>query len=219
VTNPWADPTTPTEPGPPYAGPPPTAPYGYPAPYGAPSPYGYPQPYGWGPAYGYPPPWAYGPVKPRKPGQVITSAVLAFVQAGLVLFASLYLWMIASLVDFAAGDPDVPADVRGLATEATVLMIVQLVSAALLIVAGIRALSRRTRSAWILVLVAHGVQVALSVYWAVRLVALFDDIPGPGPDPGGIFATYSLFFAAAPLVGVGMVLFGPGRRWFQGPGQ
>ena len=226
MTNPWADPTTPTEPGPSYAGPPATAPvpspygYGYGQPsYGAPPPYGYPQPYGWGPPYGYPQPWAFGPVKPRRPGQVITSAVLAFVQAGLVLFATLYLWVIKSFVDFAASDPSVPAEVGDYATEATVLVIVQLVSAVLLVVAGIRALTRRTRNAWTWLLVAHGLQVALAVYWAVRLLTVFDDIPGPGPDPGGIFATYSLFFAAAPLVGLGLVLFGAGRRWFDGTPQ
>jgi hypothetical protein len=50
----------------------------------------------------------------------------------------------------------------------------------------------------------------------VRLLAVFDDLPGPGPDPGGLFAAYSLFFAAAPLVGLGLVLAGAGRRWFDG---
>ncbi|HLM06414.1 MAG TPA: hypothetical protein VK402_14645 [Blastococcus sp.] len=222
MTNPWADPATPTEPGPPYAGPPATAPvpgpYGYPSPYGQPPGYGWPPqygpPYGWPPQYGYPMPWV--PQPPRRPGQVITSAVLAFVQAGLVLFATLYVWMIASLADFAANDPDVPAAFRGLATEATVLAVVQVFSVVLLVVAGIRALTRRTRAAWILLLVAHGAQVALALYWAVRVMSLFGDLPDPGPDPGGIFAAYSLFFAAAPLVGLGLVLVGAGRRWFDG---
>ncbi len=103
--SPWADPDTPTEPGEPYAGPPPTSPYppagysgvpygypdrppyGYPAPYGHPGPSGHPAPYGF-PPYGYPAPYGYpGPWPapasraPRRPGQVVTAAVLAFVQA------------------------------------------------------------------------------------------------------------------------------------------
>ena len=103
-SSPWADPTTETQPGAPYQGPPPTAPqYGYPAPYG----YGYPGPAPY-PGYGYPGPWA--PRRPQRPGQVITSAVLAFVQTALVLVASLYLWFFTSMIGFAialrsAGQP------------------------------------------------------------------------------------------------------------------
>jgi hypothetical protein len=32
-------------------------------------------------------------------------------------------------------------------------------------------------------------------------------------------AAVTIFFAAAPLVGLGMVLAGPGRRWFESPQQ
>ena len=55
----------------------------------------------------------------------------------------------------------------------------------------------------------------LAVYWAVRLVSLMNDFPGGGP--GGGFAAFTLVFAASPLVGLGMVVVGPGRRWFEGP--
>ena len=217
--NPWADPSTPTQPGSPYVGPPPTAPqpYGYPTPYGHPG-YGYGAPGYGAPGYGYPGPW--GPVPPRRPqrpGQVITSAVLAFVQSGVVLFASLYLWFIASFVDLAAqqGDPALSsARLDSLTTEGTVLAIIQLVSVVLLVTAGIRALSARTRAAWLLVLAAHGVQIVLSVYWAIRLISLMNDIPGA--DSNGAFAAFTLVFAASPLVGLGMVIAGPGRRWFDG---
>jgi hypothetical protein len=216
--SPWSDPSTPTQPGTPYQGPPPTAPQ----PYGQPSPYGgYPgsgQPgYGY-PGYGYPGAW--GPVPPRapqRPGQVITTAVLAFVQAGVVLFSSLYLWFIASFVDLAAaGDPSISsARVDSLTREGTVMAIVQLLSVVLLVTAGIRALSARTRVSWLLVVAAHGVQLLLAVYWAVRLVSLMNDFPGGGP--GGGLAAFTLVFAASPLVGLGMVVVGPGRRWFDGP--
>jgi hypothetical protein len=211
--NPWADPTTPTQPGSPYQGPPPTTPQ----PYGYAPPYGYPG-YPTFPGYGYPGPW--GPVPPRgpqRPGQVITSAVLAFVQAGVVLFASIYLWFIASFVDLAAqSDPSVSSSrVDSLTTEATVLAVVQLVSVVLLVVAGIRALTARTRTAWLLIVAAHAVQIMLAGYWAIRLTTLLDELPGAGPQ--GAMAAFTIVFAASPLVGAGMVLVGAGRRWFDGP--
>jgi hypothetical protein len=231
VSSPWADPSTPTEPGEPYTGPPSGTPYGpagYPG-YGPPGypgypGYGYPPvPYGYG--YAYPPgPYAYpgpwwppGPAKPSRPGQVITAAVLAFVQSGVVLFASLYAWFIASVFDLAARDQSLPSSLRGFGSEVTAVVILQLVSVALLIGAGIRALTKRTPGAWWLLLAAHGAQLVFCLYWGFRLLHLFDAIPGP--DPGGTFATFTLVFAAAPLVGIGLVGIGPGRRWFDGAAQ
>jgi hypothetical protein len=222
VTDPWADPSTPTEPGAPYTGPPPTAPvpggsYGqYPPPYGYPGPHGYPAPYG----QPHGAPWGPPPQKPRRPGQVITSAVLAFVQAGVVLIASLYVWFFASLADVAAaeaGAANTSRTMQALATEGTVLAVVQLVSAVLLVVAGIAALNRRTGLAWLLLLGAHAVQVVLAVYWTVRMLVVLGDVPGPGAEES--FVAFTLFFAAAPLVGLGLVVGGPGRRWFAGGSQ
>ncbi len=201
--SPWADPSTPTEPGAPYAGPPPTTPQ-----YGAPPAYGYPQPYGaipWGVPYGYPP-----PRPPQRPGQVITAAVLAFAQALVVLIASLYVWFFASIIDVAGAEGDY-APGTALATEATVLAAVQVVSVVLLIGAGIWALNSRRRPAGVLLAVALGVQVVLAAYWLVRLQSEFGGFEGDGT-----IVAFSLFFAAGPLVGLGMVLIGPGRRWFDG---
>ena len=207
--SPWADPATQTQPGSPYLGPPPTMP----APY---QPYGYPPAYGY-PGYGYPGPW--GPVPPRRPqrpGTVITSAVLAFVQAGIVLIASLYVWFFASVIDVLAEDnPAVFGSSRmeSLATEVTVLAILQLLSVVLLIAAGIRVLSARTRAAWLLALAAHAVQIVLAIYWAVRLVTLVNE--APGADSTGALAAVTIVFAASPVVGLGMVAAGSGRRWFE----
>jgi uncharacterized membrane protein YqhA len=143
--------------------------------------------------------------------------VLAFVQAGVVLFASLYLWFIASFVGLAAHqDPTVStARVGELTTEATVVAVVQLISVVLLVAGGIRSLTARTRTAWLLAVVAHGAQIVLVVYWAIRLTTLLDEIPGAGPQ--GAMAAFTIVFAACPLVGLGMVLFGAGRRWFEVP--
>jgi uncharacterized membrane protein len=153
------------------------------------------------------------PQGPRRPGQVVAAAVLAFVQAALVLVASIYVFMLATVLGFASDQSlRVPADVARLATEGRVLAIVQLVSAVLLVVAGVLALGRPRRQVWYLLLAALGLQLALAVYWAVRLGTVLGDVPGP--DPSSAFLTMSLFFAAPPAVALGLVLLGPGRRWF-----
>ncbi|WP_139206255.1 hypothetical protein [Blastococcus sp. DSM 46786] len=227
--DPWSDPATPTEPGPGYTGPPPTLPP--PTPYGAP-PYGVP-PYGYGPPpygpsgpYGWSGPWGTapfpgGPVPPRagrRPGQVVGAAVLSFVQAVLVLIASLYVWFFASLAQMAIEESPTAAPTQAyeFAREGGVLSIVQVVSVVLLVAAGILALSRRTRVAWLALLAAHGVQLVLTAYWWAQLT----DLLGPAAateDVGGVIAVFSLFFAAAPLVALGLVLFGGGRHWFTAP--
>jgi hypothetical protein len=216
-SSPWADPSTPTEPGPPYGGPPPMLPpaqpyagqsagWGYPAPYGT-APYG-PAPYGtapWGPV---------PPRRPQRPGQVITAAVLAFAQATVVMVASLYLWFFASVAELAAsgsGGVWAPGRVTALATEGTVLAIVQLLSAVLLVGAGVWALHRRTQAPWRLLVAALALQVVLAGYWAVRLTSEVG-----GVDTGRTIVSFAMFFAAGPLVGLGMLLVGPGRRWFGG---
>lgn len=194
--SPWADPSTPTEQGAPYAGPPPTAPY-------APGPYGYPAPY-YQPAPWGPPP----PRRPQRPGQLVTAAVLAFAQAVVVLIASLYVWFFASVAGVAAAEAGggwSPGDIDALATEGTVLAIVQLVSAVGLVGAGVWALSTRRRSGWALLVAALAVQVLLAGYWAVRLWSEIGD---------STLVPFALLFAAGPLVGLGMLLVGPGRRWF-----
>jgi hypothetical protein len=210
--NPWADPATPTQPGVPYAGPPPTTPYG---PYGWP-----PQPYGYGPPYA---PWPQGPQPwtpapaPQRPGPVITSAVLAFVQAGVVLIASLYVWFFASVADLATTGVNgaySSATVRALATEGSALAVVQVVSAVALVVSGVLALTRRTRRVRLALIAAHAVQILLALYWTVRLLALVDDLPGTGP--GGSLIAFTAFFAAGPTVGVGLLLTGTARGWFDG---
>jgi hypothetical protein len=208
MSDPWSDPNSAA-----YAGPPATDPPPPPAP--QPPPYGYP-PYGYlgYPPYGYPPPWPV-PTGPRRPGQVIAAAVLAFVQAAFVLVASIYVVLFSSLIDIAANaDPASapPAEVAQLATEGTVVGIVQVVSAVLLIVAGVLVLNSRRRRSLVVLVVGFAVQVLLCVYWAVRLSVIASDIPGS--DPTGAFLAFTLVFLAGPAVGLGLVLFGAGRRWF-----
>jgi hypothetical protein len=224
--NPWSDPATPTQPGAPYAGPPPTAPpvpppYGY-QPYGYGPPYGHAQPYGYPPYAPWPPgapsPWAAA--GPRRPGQVVASAVLAFVQAGLVLLASLYVWFFASVAGFAVsgGRGGYSSDtVRAMATEGPPLAVIQLLSTVVLVAAGVLALSRRTRAVWIGLIGAHAVQLLIAGYWAVRLSTLLGNLAGPSSS--GALGTMTLFFAVGPLVGLGLLLVGPGRHWFDGTAE
>jgi hypothetical protein len=213
-SSPWADPTTPTEPGPPYGGPPPMQPAFQPH-AGQPAGWGYPAPYGTAP-YGTAPygaaPWGPAPPRPQRPGQVISAAVLAFAQATVVMIASLYLWFFASVAELAAsgsGGVWAPGRVDALAAEGTVLAIVQLLSAVLLVGAGVWALNRRARGPWRLLVAALAVQLVLAAYWTVRLMSELD-----GVDTGRTIISFAMFFAAGPLVGLGMLLVGPGRRWF-----
>ncbi len=238
MTDPWSDPDRPA--APPYAGPPQTTPqqppYGQPPygqpPYGAPPqqpwgqpPYGQPpwgQPqYGqpqWGPGPYGPPPWGLQRPVERTPGQVIGAAVLAFVQAVVVLIASLYVWFFASIADIASsGRPDVYTSetARRLATEGTVLAVVQLVSVVLLVVGGIMALNRRSPTGYRLLAGAHVVQVVLALYWAGRLLDVLGDLPGA--DGEGALAAFALFFMVGPAVSLGLLLSGAARRWFTAP--
>jgi hypothetical protein len=140
--------------------------------------------------------------------------VLAFAQAAVVLIASLYLWFFASIADLAAAEADgvySPGVIDALAAEGTVLAVVQLLSSVVLVGAGVRALNSRRQGAWRLLVAALAVQVALAGYWAVRLLSEIG-----GFDTEGAILSFSLFFAAGPLVGLGMLLVGPGRRWFGG---
>jgi hypothetical protein len=172
--------------------------------------YGYPPP-----GYGYPPPWPLAPRAPRRPGQVIASAVLAFVQAAMVIIASLYVYFFASLLTVATSGTPLGVDAGGLATEGTIVAAVQVLSAVLLVTAGVMALNRNSRTTWFLLIAAHAVQIVLAVYWLARLVSLAEDVPGPDAD--AVLPAFTLFFAAGPIVGLALVLLGSGRTWFAAP--
>jgi hypothetical protein len=154
---------------------------------------------------------------------VLAAAVLAFVQAGVVAVASAYVFLFVSFARIAASEGAAPSpDVEGLAGEGTVLAWLQLASVVLLVAGGVLALGRRARRrpAWLVLAGALMAQIVLALYWGVRLDTLTTDVTGP--DPAGAFAWFALFFAAMPLVALGLVLVGPGRAWFREeplPGQ
>jgi hypothetical protein len=148
---------------------------------------------------------------------VIAASVLALVQAGLVLLASLYVGILGAAVSaISARDASLsPGEAHALGTEALVVAIVQVVSAVALIVGGVMALNSRRRPALLVLLAALAGQVLLSVYWAVRITSVLNDLSGGGSI--GPFLAFTLVFAAGPLVGMGLLLLGPGRAWFSEP--
>jgi hypothetical protein len=218
VTDPWSTP----DPGGPYTGPPPTTPpfpgapgpypnQPYPGPYGP--PYG-PPPYGYPGAYGYPGPWGpYPPAAPRRPGQALAAAVLAFVQAGVVAVASVYVFLFISVARIATSEGGVPpTGVDPLVSEGTTVGWLQLASVVLLVAGGVLALgNRRRRTAWLVLGAAFIAQLVLALYWGVRLASL----GGSTGDPLHGFAWFALFFAVLPAVGLVLIAFGPGRQWFR----
>ena len=215
--DPWSDPDSPTEQGAPYSGPPAYGTAPYPAPGYGPPAYGTPG-YGWPPQpvpYGAPGGWpAPLPRGPRRPGQVITAAVLALVQAALVTFASSYLLLFASILGLDL-DTDGTVDPRAadIADEARVLAWVQFASVVALIAAGVLALNRRDRGSRLALLAALGSQLLLALYWVVRIVGVLEDIPGPD-DAVPVLVFGALVFAAGPAVGVGLLLARSSREWF-----
>ena len=126
-------------------------------------------------------PWAAR--RPQRPGQAITGAVLAFVQAGLVLVASLYLWFFASVADAAVSGIGRRRRVHD-GTGPGVARARRWPSSSCCSVGPARRRRCRSRSTGArraracCSLAAHAVQVVLAVYWTVRLLMLLGDIPG-----------------------------------------
>jgi len=179
--------------------------------------------YGWPPGYaahpgygGYPGYGGWPPPRPRKPGQLIAAAVLAFVQTAVALIGTLYTYMLSALVGLGTsqGSTGVPAGLARLASEGTTLAVVQLLSVIPLVVGGILVLTRRSRTAWLTLVVAFVLQVLIALYWTLRLSG---GIGGGFDADLGPLAAFTLVFAAAPLVGLGLLTVGPGRRWFTEP--
>ena len=186
---------------------------GYGAPgYGAPA-YGAPG-YGW-PGYGHPGGWPVpGPAGPRRPGQVVTAAVLALVQSALVAFASAYVLLFASVLGIGSEiDGTYQPRAAALADEARVLAWVQFASVVALLATGVLALNRRDRGTWLALTAALAVQVLLALYWAVRIVGVLNDLPGPD-DPVGVLVFGAVVFGSGPAVGVGLLLTRASREWF-----
>jgi hypothetical protein len=147
---------------------------------------------------------------------VTGAAVLSFVQFGLVLLGTVYLFFVAALVGSLSGVPDaqLPAGTEGLAVEGMALAGLQLAADVVLLVAAVRALRSRTRGTWRWFVGALAAHVVLAGYWFVRLQVLRGAVPGDAAGALAGLSVWTVLFAALPLVALGLVVLGAGRRWF-----
>ena len=166
------------QPPPGYGQPPPG--YGQPPPGYGQFPPGYPAPYGY--------PTQRGPV---RPGGATASAVLMFIQSGVVLISTFYVLFFASLASGVSSAGVSGAD--SYETEFTIIGILQLVSVGLLIFAAVQLLGGSSRT---LTIVACGVQLAFVVYWMIRIGSL----PEFDGDGTAFFFVVPLMYAVLPLV-------------------
>jgi hypothetical protein len=72
------------------------------------------------------------------------------------------------------------------------------------------------RAAWLVLVLALVVQLLIALYWTVRLAGLVGDEFDADAAP---LVGFTLFFAVAPVVALGLLFIGAGRRWFTEPPQ
>lgn len=180
-----------------YSGPPPTNPYAAPPSYpiGAPYP---PAPYGYG--YGYPPP--YYAIGPSRPGTTIASAVLGYINAGLLVLAGSLLLFGASVISDIEEAADSHTDYGA---ELAFDGLLNFVAAGLLIAGGVM-FTGRNATGRVLFSVAGGIVLAETVYWLVR----FDGVTGSG------VVVYPTLFAALTIIGLALVWTNDVSRWLSG---
>jgi hypothetical protein len=142
-----------------------------PQPYGAPQshrapPCGAPRPYGGAPPYGAPQPYgaASGAGPGRRPGAVSAAAVLAFVNAGLVIITKLLAFVV--LATFAGNA--IREWGMGLVVANYTMLLAKLVAAGLLIWGGVAAVQGRSRR---ILAIATATEATLAVLGVVVSLA------------------------------------------------
>ncbi len=181
--------------GQPAQGYPQSPPYGQPAQgYPQSPPQGYPQAPGYG--AGMPPApaeYSAGPIP--RPGTVTAAAVLAYVQAGITLIPTVI--MLAGAFS---------SDTSGAASDAAmgwIILIAQLVGAALLIVGGVKIMVGKITN---VLDVGAGLELAISVFWIIRVAAIDSgglDVIDTGK---GVIIGFAIFFAIMPAISLIMSL-------------
>lgn len=155
--------------------------YTQPPPYGGYPPAGqYGQPGYPAPQYGAP---YGGPPGPQRPGAALAAAVLSYIQAGVVLICSFFVLAAGTAV-----------------TELLLIGIVQLISVGLLIFGAVQITSGSGR---MMLFIGNGLQLALVLYYLIRISNVGDDLEGFG-DEGAV--VIPLFFAVVPAVALGLAL-------------
>jgi hypothetical protein len=210
VTQSW-DPNTGAQPGDPSGGYNPAGYSGQPGQAGYPGQPGYPaggypgqpaQPAYGQPAYGPPPgyPPGYGdyppaPVANRRPGAVTAAAVLAFVQAGLVIVAGIVLLSGGtSMIDYGG-------QVSGLGTEWTIVAIITIICGGVILAGGVQLFKGKAA----LVVIGSALSLLISVYWVIR-ISSFDVNIGPA-------LVWPLIFAVLPVITLALALGSSSKAW------
>lgn len=149
---------------------------------------GYQQPYGQQHGYGGS---GYGGGPVEKPGAVTGAAVLGFIQAGLTIISTALLFI------GLAGGSDAPADFW-------VVAVAQLAGIVLLIFGSVQLMSGLKRS---LYLIAVLLQLALSLYWLLRVLIGISgiDVAGVG-EAVGVWIVVVAVFTIMPLIGLILAL-------------
>ncbi len=142
---------------------------------------GYPAPQ-YGAPYGAP---YGGPSGPQRPGAALAAAVLSYIQAGVVLICTFFV--------LAAGTA---------LTELLLIGIVQLISVGLLIFGAVQITAGSGR---LMLYIGNGLQLALVVYYLIRISTVGDDLDGFGDQATVVIP---LFFAVMPAVALGLALNG-----------
>jgi hypothetical protein len=158
-----------------------------------------PPPQQWAPPQYPPTGWGWAPYPPpvprdRRPGPVIAAAVLVFTSALLVGVGTVYALAFSGLLSLARGPH---------AGMGAGLALLQLALAGLLVVGGLRVLSRDLR--WLRA--AAGGQLALSGWW---LAVLGDALPATVSD--GVLVL-PLLYGALAAVALGLTFVPDARTW------
>jgi hypothetical protein len=168
-------------------------------------PYGYPQQQASG-AFGNmpaaPPEYSSGPM--QRPGTVTAAAVLGYVQAGITLIPTILM-----LIGIAGATSDADA---GNAVLGWLLVIAQLVGAALLIAGGVQIMGGKSR---VLLIVGAVIELLCCLYWIIQAAAVdsggYDVI-----DTGkGVLIGFAIFFAIMPAITIALALGGSTTEFVQ----
>jgi hypothetical protein len=129
-------------------------------------PYGQPQPPGYPPYAGYPPGYpAYGypaPAGAGRPGLITAAAVIAFVNAGLLIFVAIFAFAGASVVS--SYDDNYYNDTSGVTSKVVLLGIGNMILGAIYITAGVRSMGG-SQIGRVLYFVGAGVSLVLGIIW------------------------------------------------------
>ncbi|MFL6123020.1 hypothetical protein, partial [Actinophytocola sp.] len=150
-----------------------------------------------------PPEYSSGPIP--RPGTVTAAAVLGYVEAGITLIPTILI-----LIGLASGDNN-NANGSDLAFS-WILVIAQVIGAALLIAGGVQIMGGKSRT---LLVVGAALEIVICLTWIIRIAAIDSggiDIVDTGK---GIVIGVGIFFAIMPTITLVMSLGGSTTQFLQ----